>query len=73
VAVSHMDITLNEQQEKIWQVTEMPAREVIVPRAVEVDLEGEYPFDYFDAFRNAGLFGLTVPKEYGSILKLPAY
>ncbi len=60
-----MDFTLSEQHEQIRKEAAKIAREVVAPRARAVDLEGEYPFDYFDAFRDAGLLGLTVPKEYG--------
>ena len=60
-----MDFTLSEQHEQIRKVAAQLAREVVAPRARAVDLEGEYPFDYFQAFRDAGLLGLTVPKEYG--------
>ena len=60
-----MDFTLSEQHEQIREVAAQIAREVVAPRARAVDLEGEYPFDYFEAFRDAGLLGLTVPKEYG--------
>ncbi len=60
-----MDFTLSEQHEQIREVAAQIAREVVAPRARAVDLEGEYPFDYFEAFRDAGLLGLAVPKEYG--------
>ena len=60
-----MDFTLSEQHEQIRKGARKIAREVVAPRARAVDLEGEYPFDYFEAFRDAGLLGLTVPKEYG--------
>jgi alkylation response protein AidB-like acyl-CoA dehydrogenase len=35
------------------------------PRAREVDATGEYPQDFFDAFRDAGLLGLCIPEAYG--------
>ena len=62
-----MDFTLNEQQEQIRKGAAQIAREVIAPRASAVDLEGEYPFDYFEAFRDAGLLGLAIPREYGGV------
>jgi len=40
-------------------------REVIAPRADEVDRTGEYPEDYFQAFRETGLLGVAIPEEYG--------
>lgn len=60
-----MDFTFSEQHEQIRKVAAQIAREVVAPCASTVDLEGEYPFDYFDAFRDAGLLGLAIPKEYG--------
>ena len=60
-----MDFTVSEQHEQIRTTAAQIAREVIAPRAAAVDLEGVYPFDYFDAFREAGLLGLTVPYAYG--------
>ena len=60
-----MDFTLSEQQEQIRKSAAKIAREVVAPRASTVDLEGEYPFDYFEAFRDAGLLGLAIPIEYG--------
>jgi alkylation response protein AidB-like acyl-CoA dehydrogenase len=41
------------------------AADKIKPRAREVDRSGEYPQDFFDAFRDAGLLGLCIPEEYG--------
>ena len=41
------------------------AQDKIKPRAREVDRTGEYPQDFFDAFRDAGLLGLCIPEAYG--------
>jgi alkylation response protein AidB-like acyl-CoA dehydrogenase len=41
------------------------AKDKIKPRAREVDLSGEYPQDFFDAFRDAGMTGLALPTKYG--------
>lgn len=41
------------------------AREKVAPRAREIDLSGEYPTDIFEAFKDAGLLGLGLPREYG--------
>lgn len=61
-----MDFTFSEPHEQIRTTAAQIAREVIAPRAAAVDLEGVYPFDYFEAFREAGLLGLTVPRAHGS-------
>jgi alkylation response protein AidB-like acyl-CoA dehydrogenase len=60
-----MDFSLNEQQQQVRATAGRVAREVVAPRAVEVDRTGEYPEDYFRAFRDAGLLGLAIPPEYG--------
>lgn len=41
------------------------AREVIAPRAAEVDREAKYPEDYFQALKQADLLGLTLPRSVG--------
>ncbi|MEM7286702.1 MAG: 3-sulfinopropanoyl-CoA desulfinase [Actinomycetota bacterium] len=41
------------------------AREVIAPRAAEVDRTEEYPWDNVAALREAGFTGMTVPTELG--------
>lgn len=41
------------------------AREVIAPRAAEVDRSEQYPWDNVKALNEAGLMGLTIPKAYG--------
>ena len=41
------------------------AKEVIAPRAAELDISGEYPHDIFEAFKQTGLTGLTIPQQYG--------
>lgn len=41
------------------------AREVIAPRAAEVDRSEEYPWDNVAALREAGFTGMTVPAELG--------
>ena len=41
------------------------AREVIAPRAAEVDRSESYPWDNVQALKEAGLIGMTVPKAYG--------
>jgi alkylation response protein AidB-like acyl-CoA dehydrogenase len=60
-----MDFTLTAEQERIRAVAARVAREVVAPRAAQADREGTYPFDYFEAFREAGLLGLALPAEYG--------
>ena len=41
------------------------AQETIAPRAADVDRSEQYPWENCAALRDAGFFGLTIPKEYG--------
>ena len=41
------------------------AREVIAPRAADVDRDEAYPWDNVNALNEAGLIGMTVPKAHG--------
>lgn len=60
-----MDFELSEQHKLIRDTARRVAREVVAPRAAELDETGEYPHDIFAAFREVGLLGLTLPPEYG--------
>ena len=41
------------------------AREVIAPRAAEIDRSEQYPWDAVEAMKQAGFFGMTIPKAQG--------
>jgi len=41
------------------------AQDVIAPRAAEIDHSEAYPWQNCDALKEAGFFGLTIPKAYG--------
>ncbi len=60
-----MDFALNEEMEGLRDVVRRLAREVVAPRAREIDHTGEYPEDVFAALRSADLLGLCIPEEYG--------
>ena len=60
-----MDFALTAEHERIRETAARVAREVMAPRAAEVDRTGAYPWDYIDAFRDAGLLGLAIPREHG--------
>lgn len=60
-----MDFDLSEEHRLIQQTARRVAREVIEPRAAEVDATGEYPEDYYQAFKEADLLGITLPTEVG--------
>jgi alkylation response protein AidB-like acyl-CoA dehydrogenase len=60
-----MDFTLTEEQQLIRETARRIAREVIAPRAPELDETGIYPEDIFQTFKETGLLGLWFPEEYG--------
>ena len=60
-----MEFQLTEEQRLIQGTARRIARERIAPRAAEIDEREEYPLDIFEAFREVGLLGLTLPQEYG--------
>jgi alkylation response protein AidB-like acyl-CoA dehydrogenase len=60
-----MDFQLSEEHRLIQQTARRVAKEVIAPRAADLDITGEYPHDIFKAFKDTGLTGLTIPQQYG--------
>jgi len=60
-----MDFELSEEHRLIKDTARRIARDVIAPRAREVDETGEYPHDFFDAFKKAGLLGMAIPESMG--------
>ena len=60
-----MDFELSEEHRLIQQTARRVSKEIIAPRAAEMDITGEYPHDVFKAFKDTGLTGLTIPTEYG--------
>ncbi len=60
-----MDFQLSEEHRLIQQTARRVAKDVIAPRAAEMDITGEYPHDIFKAFKDTGLTGLTIPAQYG--------
>jgi len=60
-----MDFDLTEEQTLIQQTARRIAREVVAPRAAEIDETGVYPHDVFEAFKEVGLLGIAHPVEYG--------
>jgi len=60
-----MTYTLTDAHKLIRDTSRRIAREVVAPRAPEMDESGEYPHDVFAVFKDAGLLGLTIPPEFG--------
>ena len=60
-----MDFELTETQKLIRDTARRVAREVIAPRAAEIDEIGVYPEDVFQAFKETEILGTAFPEEYG--------
>ncbi|MCC6385760.1 MAG: acyl-CoA dehydrogenase family protein [Dehalococcoidia bacterium] len=60
-----MEFELSEEHRLIKDTARRIAREVVAPRAKELDETGEYPHDIFAAFKQAGLLGMAIPEEMG--------
>lgn len=62
---SRMDFELSEENRLIKDTARRLAKDIIAPRAKELDETGEYPHDYFEAFKNAGMLGMALPESMG--------
>jgi butyryl-CoA dehydrogenase len=60
-----MDFTLNENQKMIQEMVRKFAREVIEPKAAEIDETGEFPKENVRQMAELGLMGIVVPEKYG--------
>ena len=56
---------LTAEQQALKERARELAREVIEPRAAEVDRTEQYPWDNIEALRDAGFMGMTIPEAYG--------
>jgi len=60
-----VDFELSEEHRMIKDTARRIARDVVAPRAKELDETGEYPEDIFQAFKQAGLLGMAIPESMG--------
>lgn len=60
-----MRVELSEEQELLREEVRRFAREVVAPRAREIDESGIFPRDFFDQAAELGLGGVAVPEEHG--------
>jgi hypothetical protein len=60
-----MDFELSATHQEIRERAQRIARDVVAPRAAEIDERGTYPHDIFETFREAGMLGLSIPPAYG--------
>jgi alkylation response protein AidB-like acyl-CoA dehydrogenase len=60
-----MDFELSDEHKLIKDTARRIARDIVAPRAKELDETGIYPEDYFQAFKKAGLLGMAIPDDMG--------
>jgi alkylation response protein AidB-like acyl-CoA dehydrogenase len=60
-----MDFELSPRHAEVCAHARQIALEIVAPRAAEIDARGSYPHEVFEAFRDAGLLGLSFPEELG--------
>lgn len=60
-----MDFSFTPEQQSLIDLTRQIAKEVVAPRAAAIDAEGTFPWDVYNAFKDADLLGINIPEEYG--------
>src|SRR3989441_1005869 len=63
--MKHDDFALTDEERMIRDLARKVAREKIVRWAAEVDEQERYPTESLEAIKEAGLYGIWVPEEYG--------
>jgi alkylation response protein AidB-like acyl-CoA dehydrogenase len=58
---------IEKERQMIRELAEKTAQKVVQPRATEIDLKGEFPWDLVEAFGKQGFLSLLVPEEYGGM------
>ncbi len=58
---------LSEIQQEILKTVRTFVDEKILPVATELEHRDEYPTDIVEGMKDLGLFGLTIPEEYGGL------
>jgi alkylation response protein AidB-like acyl-CoA dehydrogenase len=62
-----MDFELNEDQHLFRRTLREFVDKEIVPVASEWERDGRYPEEIIEGFKRLGLFGITIPEEYGGL------
>jgi alkylation response protein AidB-like acyl-CoA dehydrogenase len=62
-----MDFELNDEQRLFRSTLREFVEKDIVPVAPEWERTGRYPAEIIERFRELGLFGITIPEEYGGL------
>ena len=62
-----MDFTFNEDQQEFKALLRTFVDKEIIPVAREWEQSGRYPTEIVQGLKEMGLFGITVPEEYGGL------
>ncbi|MFC4536958.1 acyl-CoA dehydrogenase family protein [Sphaerisporangium dianthi] len=62
-----MDFELNDDQRMFRRTLRDFVDKEIIPVAAEWEREGRHPEEIIEGFRRLGLFGVTIPEEYGGL------
>ena len=60
-----MDFEFNEEQQMLKDTMARFVNEQVTPLAPEIDEEARFPRETFQAMADMGLFGMSIPEEYG--------
>ena len=62
-----MDFQLPEEIEFLRENIRKFVKEIVDPRAMEIEENDEIPADIVNQSKEMGLFGLSIPEEYGGL------
>ena len=62
-----MDFNLSEEQQMVQKVLRDFVRDHIKPVVREWEHEGRYPAEIVETMKKMGLFGITIPEQYGGM------
>ena len=62
-----MDYFLTEDQKHIQALARRIAEEKVIPIRAELDEKGEFPWSVMKVCADTGLFGVSIPLEYGGM------
>lgn len=58
---------IEKERDMIRQAAQRTAEKVVLPRASEIDLKEEFPWDILDSFVKQGFLSIMLPEEYGGM------
>jgi alkylation response protein AidB-like acyl-CoA dehydrogenase len=62
-----MDFDLTSEQAMLKETVSKFVDRQVIPKAPEIDQDGTFPKENFAAMAELGLFGISIPAEYGGI------